>query len=163
MLNGNSVAGGGAGMMEALVCHPLGMLGLSLKAGIERQQRLVDTIKVRMQLSKRARAPGVSLSIERKPPSLSCLLSFDQVKRRGFLKTGAEIVKRETPLGLYKGLGAVVTGIVPKMAIRFTSFEFYKKLLANKETGNVAGQATFVGKVEDPDIAFQRHHFLWGK
>ncbi|KAH0536816.1 Mitochondrial succinate-fumarate transporter [Glutinoglossum americanum] len=66
------------------------------------------------------------------------------VKRRGFLKTGAEIVKRETPLGLYKGLGAVVTGIVPKMAIRFTSFEFYKKLLANKETGNVAGQATFV-------------------
>ncbi|KAI9773622.1 MAG: Mitochondrial succinate-fumarate transporter [Geoglossum simile] len=102
----NLIAGGGAGMMEALVCHPL------------------DTIKVRMQLSKRARAPGV--------------------KRRGFLKTGAEIVRRETPLGLYKGLGAVVTGIVPKMAIRFTSFEFYKKLLANKETGKVAGQSTFV-------------------
>ena len=29
--------------------------------------------------------------------------------------TGREIVKRETPLGLYKGLGAVLTGIVPKM------------------------------------------------
>jgi solute carrier family 25 citrate transporter 1 len=26
-------------------------------------------------------------------------------------------------MGLYKGLGAVVTGIVPKMAIRFASFE----------------------------------------
>jgi solute carrier family 25 (mitochondrial citrate transporter), member 1 len=76
------------------------------------------------------------------------------VKRRGFLKTGAEIVKRETPLGLYKGLGAVLTGIVPKMAIRFTSFEFYKKLLANKETGTVAGQATFVGKIEDLDISY---------
>ncbi|CAI4218033.1 unnamed protein product [Parascedosporium putredinis] len=76
----NLVAGGGAGMMEALVCHPL------------------DTIKVRMQLSKRARAPG---------------------------------------------LGAVLTGIVPKMAIRFTSFEAYKQFLADKETGRVSGKATF--------------------
>lgn len=91
-------------MMEALVCHPL------------------DTIKVRMQLSRRARAPGT--------------------KPRGFLTTGAEIVKRETPLGLYKGLGAVVTGIVPKMAIRFTSYEWYKQLLARKD-GTVSGQATF--------------------
>ncbi len=78
-----------------------------------------------MQLSRRARAPGA--------------------KKRGFIKTGAEIVKRETPLGLYKGLGAVVTGIVPKMAIRFTSFESYKRLLANKETGIISGQATFLG------------------
>ena len=54
-------------------------------------------------------------------------------------------MKRETPLALYKGLGAVVTGIVPKMAIRFSSFEAYKKLLANKETGAVSGQATFLG------------------
>jgi len=92
--------------MEALVCHPL------------------DTIKVRMQLSRRGRQPGMP--------------------KRGFLRTGAEIVKRETPLGLYKGLGAVMTGIVPKMAIRFTSFEAYKQLLANKETGSVSGQATFL-------------------
>lgn len=73
-------------------------------------------------------------------------LTSSQVKKRGFLKTGAEIVKRETPLGLYKGLGAVVTGIVPKMAIRFTSFEAYKKAMANKETGVVSGQATFLGE-----------------
>ncbi|KAK1762571.1 mitochondrial carrier domain-containing protein [Phialemonium atrogriseum] len=102
----NLIAGGGAGMMEALVCHPL------------------DTIKVRMQLSRRGRKPGMP--------------------KRGFLRTGAEIVKRETPLGLYKGLGAVLTGIVPKMAIRFTSFESYKQLLANKETGAVTGKATFL-------------------
>lgn len=100
----NLIAGGGAGMMEALACHPL------------------DTIKVRMQLSRRARAPGAP--------------------RRGFLKTGSEIIKRETPLGLYKGLGAVLTGIVPKMAIRFTSYEWYKQMLANSE-GMVTGQATF--------------------
>ncbi|RYP75464.1 hypothetical protein DL771_002349 [Monosporascus sp. 5C6A] len=101
----NLIAGGGAGMMEALVCHPL------------------DTIKVRMQLSRRARQPGAP--------------------KRGFLKTGSEIVRKETPLGLYKGLGAVLTGIVPKMAIRFTSFEAYKQLLADQSTGVVSGTGTF--------------------
>ncbi|KAH8898334.1 mitochondrial carrier [Thozetella sp. PMI_491] len=102
----NLIAGGGAGMMEALACHPL------------------DTIKVRMQLSRRGRVPGMP--------------------KRGFLRTGAEIVRKETPLALYKGLGAVLTGIVPKMAIRFTSFESYKQFLADKETGLVSGQATFL-------------------
>lgn len=62
-----------------------------------------------------------------------------------FLRTGAEIIKRETPLGLYKGLGAVVTGIVPKMAIRFTSFEWYKGLAAHQQTGVVSGRGTFFG------------------
>ncbi|KAM6488456.1 mitochondrial carrier [Trichoderma sp. SZMC 28011] len=102
----NLIAGGGAGMMEALACHPL------------------DTIKVRMQLSRRARMPGAP--------------------RRGFIKTGVEVVKKETPLALYKGLGAVLTGIVPKMAIRFTSFEWYKQLLADKTTGTVSGRGTFL-------------------
>ncbi|KAI2470348.1 mitochondrial carrier [Annulohypoxylon bovei var. microspora] len=102
----NLIAGGGAGMMEALACHPL------------------DTIKVRMQLSRRARQPGAP--------------------KRGFVRTGTEIVKRETPLGLYKGLGAVLTGIVPKMAIRFTSFEAYKQMLADAETQTVSGRGTFL-------------------
>ena len=65
--------------------------------------------------------------------------------KRGFVKTGAAIVRKETPLGLYKGLGAVLTGIVPKMAIRFTSFEAYKQLLADDSTGVVSGKATFAG------------------
>ena len=89
--------------MEALVCHPL------------------DTIKVRMQLSRRSRQPGA--------------------KRRGFLKTGMEIAKKETPLGLYKGLGAVLTGIVPKMACRFTSYEWYKQLLS--KDGRVSTASNF--------------------
>src|SRR5690349_14215177 len=76
-----------------------------------------------MQLSRRGRQPGMP--------------------KRGFVATGAGIVRKETPLGLYKGLGAVLTGIVPKMAIRFTSFEWYKQLLANKETGVLSGQALF--------------------
>ncbi|KAH0024521.1 hypothetical protein KCU82_g22421, partial [Aureobasidium melanogenum] len=100
----NLIAGGGAGMMEALVCHPL------------------DTIKVRMQLSKRSQRGGA---------------------RRGFIQTGVQIVKRETPLALYKGLGAVLTGIVPKMAIRFTSYEWYKQALAS-ESGEITSRATFL-------------------
>ena len=92
----------------------------------------LDTIKVRMQLSRRARAPGA--------------------KRIGFIGTGVNIVKRETPLGLYKGLGAVLTGIVPKMAIRFTSYEWYKQLLAD-EAGNVSGKATFLCMCSTADMA----------
>jgi len=44
--------------MEALACHPLGMSDQSIfMSGTD---LLEDTIKVRMQLSRRARAPGVS-------------------------------------------------------------------------------------------------------
>lgn len=60
------------------------------------------------------------------------------------MTTGAEIVRRETALGLYKGLGAVLGGIIPKMAIRFTSYESYKSALADKETGQVTSKATFL-------------------
>ena len=71
-------------------------------------------------------------------------------KRRGFITTGKEIIKRETPLGLYKGLGAVVTGIVPKMAIRFTSYDWYKQALSFNTAGAASGQATFFGKIPFP-------------
>jgi hypothetical protein len=48
-------------MMEALVCHPLGMAIIQMVSSSESQaNNLADTIKVRMQLSRRARAPGVS-------------------------------------------------------------------------------------------------------
>jgi solute carrier family 25 (mitochondrial citrate transporter), member 1 len=55
------------------------------------------------------------------------------------------IMRRETPLALYKGLGAVLSGIVPKMAIRFASFETYKGWLANPETGKTAVGNIFLG------------------
>ncbi|WVQ79239.1 hypothetical protein IAT38_001335 [Cryptococcus sp. DSM 104549] len=104
-LSTHLIAGGIAGLSEALVCHPL------------------DTIKVRMQLSKSRKAKGL--------------------KPLGFFATGRQIAARETPLGLYKGLGAVVSGIVPKMAIRFASFEVYKGWLANPD-GTISGKATFL-------------------
>ncbi|KAI0034842.1 mitochondrial carrier domain-containing protein [Vararia minispora EC-137] len=100
------VAGGMAGAAEALCCQPL------------------DTIKVRMQLSRSGNAPGT--------------------KPRGFLATGGMIVRRETPLALYKGLGAVLAGIVPKMAIRFASFETYRGWLADKSTGKTSTGNIFI-------------------
>lgn len=71
-------------------------------------------------------------------------LTINQVKALGFIGTGQAIVKKETALGLYKGLGAVLTGIIPKMAIRFTSYEWYKQLLA--KDGQTSPGGTFVGK-----------------
>ena len=72
-------------------------------------------------------------------------MTHSQTKPRGFLATGVLIVKRETPLALYKGLGAVLSGIVPKMAIRFASFETYKGWLADKDTGKTAVGNIFLG------------------
>lgn len=99
------VAGGTAGLFEALCCHPL------------------DTVKVRMQLYKKS---------GQKPP--------------GFIKTGMNIVHKETFLSLYKGLGAVVLGIVPKMGIRFQSYEFYRSLLKD-DKGVVSTGGTFLAGV----------------
>jgi solute carrier family 25 citrate transporter 1 len=43
--------------------------------------------------------------------------------------TAKRIIQREGIVALYKGLTAVYTGIIPKMAIRFVSFEYYKEVL----------------------------------
>ncbi|KAJ2666969.1 Mitochondrial succinate-fumarate transporter [Coemansia sp. RSA 1199] len=101
------LAGGAAGLVEAMCCHPL------------------DTIKVRMQLRNSRR------------------LAPDAAIPKSFLGVGQRIVQREGVFALYKGLGAVVTGIVPKMAIRFSSFEAYKSWLANPHTGKVSTLGVF--------------------
>ncbi|ORY93818.1 mitochondrial carrier domain-containing protein [Syncephalastrum racemosum] len=83
----------------------------------------LDTIKVRMQLAKNAYRSASG-------------------KRLGFLGVGVRIVKNESFWALYKGLGAVIAGIVPKMAIRFSSFEAYKGALAD-ENGHVSRTGVF--------------------
>jgi solute carrier family 25 citrate transporter 1 len=57
--------------------------------------------------------------------------------------TAKRIVQREGFFALYKGLTAVYTGIVPKMAIRFVSFEQYKDLLADYTPLGRSTSATF--------------------
>ncbi|CCE61808.1 hypothetical protein TPHA_0B01350 [Tetrapisispora phaffii CBS 4417] len=105
----NLVAGGTAGLFEALCCHPL------------------DTIKVRMQIHKK--------------------ISLGNIKNPGFLKTGSNIYRNEGFIALYKGLGAVVIGIIPKMAIRFSSYEQYRSLLTDKSTGKLSTGNTFIAGV----------------
>lgn len=56
--------------------------------------------------------------------------------------TARRIISREGPLALYKGLTAVYTGIIPKMAIRFVSFEYYRDVLGEWYGKNVTGQPT---------------------
>ena len=68
-----------------------------------------------------------------------------QPKRQTFINVGVQIVQKEGFLSLYKGLGAVVSGIVPKMAIRFSSFEYFKEQMADKKTGQVSAMGNFMG------------------
>ena len=95
-----------------------------------------------MQLSRSGRHPGVRTILR---VSIIPTLTKVQTKPRGVFATGAYIVRRETPLALYKGLGAVLSGIVPKMGIRFASFETYKGWLADKKTGKTNVGGIFVG------------------
>ena len=67
-------------------------------------------------------------------------------------------MRRETPLALYKGLGAVLSGIVPKMAIRFASFETYQGWLADKETGKTSVGNIFLGL--SPALSLRRSFLL---
>ncbi|RKO92564.1 mitochondrial carrier domain-containing protein, partial [Blyttiomyces helicus] len=67
-----------------------------------------------------------------------------QPKRQNFISVGMDIARKEGVFSLYKGLGAVVSGIVPKMSIRFWSFNYFKDQLADKETGKVGNAQTFL-------------------
>eukprot|EP00121_Abeoforma_whisleri_P017181 Awhi_evm1s15750 len=67
----------------------------------------LDTIKTRLQLQKTVG------------------------RSRGIIATTSNIIKVEGYFALYKGLSAVFTGIVPKMAIRYSSFEKFKEMCRN--------------------------------
>ncbi|KAL1614343.1 Mitochondrial succinate-fumarate transporter [Diplodia seriata] len=53
--------------------------------------------------------------------------SISSTTRNGFIGTFSRVARTEGPLALYKGFDAVVVGMGPKMAVRFASFEAYKK------------------------------------
>eukprot|EP00658_Telonema_sp_P-2_P049131 TRINITY_DN3735_c0_g2_i1.p1 TRINITY_DN3735_c0_g2~~TRINITY_DN3735_c0_g2_i1.p1 ORF type:complete len:313 (-),score=70.35 TRINITY_DN3735_c0_g2_i1:263-1201(-) len=64
----------------------------------------------------------------------------------GPITTAVQMVKKGGVTSLYKGLTAVQCGIVPKMAIRFSSFEQYKLLLADKD-GKVSTMRTLTAGI----------------
>ncbi|KAJ3060655.1 hypothetical protein HDU98_003409 [Podochytrium sp. JEL0797] len=115
------LAGGVGGMCEALVCHPL------------------DTIKVRLQLRGERASQTASLSG-------AAAKAAKAKAKANFIQIGRQIVEKEGFFSLYKGLGAVLGGIIPKMAIRFSSFEYFKELLAKGNTGVTSSYGIFMGE-----------------
>jgi solute carrier family 25 (mitochondrial citrate transporter), member 1 len=61
----------------------------------------------------------------------------------GPIGTATRIIKREGFLALYKGLTAVYMGIIPKMAIRFVSFEQFREIGTAMNGGQLTTSITF--------------------
>ncbi|KAL7430359.1 hypothetical protein ACHAXM_002158 [Skeletonema potamos] len=94
----------------------------------------LDTIKTRMQLRRQ--------TTNRK--------SVQKIATLGPFGTARRIIQREGPLALYKGLTAVYTGIVPKMAIRFVSFEYYRDVMGGWYNTFYSGATTTI----PPQVTF---------
>lgn len=56
-------------------------------------------------------------------------------------------IYRQAPMAFYRGLGAVLLGIVPKMAIRFTSFETYKTILKRPDKKALTSGRLILGRL----------------
>ena len=148
------VAGGAAGLVESSCCHPLDTIKTRMQ--LRRQATSVEKVVVKMRDSMMEPALRLKHSLQepmgRFTPATEpgmARMSTTAGTHTTVIKTGGahphagttvaplgpigtakRIVQREGFLALYKGLTAVYTGIIPKMAIRFLSFEQYKELLA---------------------------------
>jgi solute carrier family 25 citrate transporter 1 len=148
------VAGGMAGLVESSCCHPLDTIKTRMQ--LRRQTTSVEKVVVKMRDSLMEPAlrikhslqepagrlataePGMARMSTAAGPAVTEAVRFGgkttvapgtTVAPLGPIGTAQRIVQREGFLALYKGLTAVYTGIVPKMAIRFLSFEQYKIVL----------------------------------
>ena len=149
------LAGGAAGFVESSCCHPLDTIKTRMQ--LRRQTTSVEKVVVKMRDSLMEPALRLKHSLQEPAgrfvataePGLARMTTaagpaLTQVVRSGGKTPGAaaapviaplgpigtaqRIIQREGFLALYKGLSAVYTGIIPKMAIRFLSFEQYKEL-----------------------------------
>jgi solute carrier family 25 citrate transporter 1 len=92
--------------------------------------------------------PGLRIGAASAPASEAVVIKPIQ-QPKGLVKAGIgpigtaqRIIQREGFMALYKGLTAVYTGIIPKMAIRFVSFEQYREWLQHA-TGDKGSGVTF--------------------
>ena len=144
------VAGGTAGLVESSICHPLDTIKTRMQ--LRRQQSTMQAVRARSSLHE----PGFSTRAmsSMAEPRLSVLHSGSGVHEPGIQRipvgqqqgklptrapivtaslgpigTARRIIQREGFFSLYKGLSAVYTGIIPKMAVRFLTFEQYREAL----------------------------------
>ena len=92
----------------------------------------LDTIKTRVQL-----ANSVVAARER-----------SSHRRSGAMLVATKLVQSEGFFALYSGLSAVMAGIVPKMAVRFSSFDIFKGWLGDREGRNKGGPVRYFVKHE---------------
>lgn len=131
------VAGGAAGLVESSICHPLDTIKTRMQ--LRRQQSTIEAVRARSSLhepgmTRRAMSSLVEPKMTPLHSSLSepggLKIARPPVKASlGPIGTARRIIQREGFFSLYKGLTAVYMGIIPKMAIRFLSFEQYREKL----------------------------------
>jgi Mitochondrial carrier protein len=165
------IAGGCAGLVESSICHPLDTIKTRMqlrKNSVDTSKIRNSLVEPALRLKHSMQEPFL-----RPEPSLSgagqATLLKPNLHEPGFLApraghaqivikptsrgtvqatlgpwgTAKRIIQREGFFALYKGLTAVYTGIIPKMAIRFLSFEQYKDILANYTPMGRSTSATF--------------------
>lgn len=146
------LAGGCAGLVESSVCHPLDTIKTRMQ--LRRQTTSVEKVVVKMRNS--MMEPALRMQHSLKDPVLKTVGEVGAIHDPGLhlgqqatktatnvtmhprtvqapigpIGTARRIIEREGFSALYKGLTAVYTGIIPKMAIRFLSFEQYREALA---------------------------------
>lgn len=147
------LAGGAAGLVESSVCHPLDTIKtrMQLRRQTTSVAKAVDharhslmepALRLKHSLAEPKVAttagpvtaePGLRMTaasatagtatVHVKPTNVGVVTA-----PLGPIGTAKRIVQREGFTALYKGLTAVYTGIIPKMAIRFVSFEQYREI-----------------------------------
>lgn len=141
-------AGGIAGCCEALSCHPLDTIKVRLQLQGERQNKIKQSIArssvQAANLSGNAAVLQQQNTLNSVKQTAAAAAAAAPKKPGNFVTVGYNIMKNEGFLSLYKGLGAVVTGIVPKMAIRFSSFEYYKGWFTDPATNVTSNYGNFV-------------------
>lgn len=131
------IAGGTAGFVEASVCHPLDTIKTRMQ--LRRQQSTIQAVRARSSMMEPGMTRSMSSLAEPKFTTLtSSIETQSQAATRtmrqqtttatlGPIGTARRIIEREGFFSLYKGLTAVYCGIIPKMAIRFVTFEQYRE------------------------------------
>ena len=103
-----AVAGGVSGLVARFATHPF------------------DTLKTQMQVAGAVGGGDVPSSSRGGPASTSASASAS-ARHRGALETARALVRREGPLGFYRGFGAVVAGIPFASAAYFGGYEAAKR------------------------------------
>ena len=158
------IAGGCAGLVESSICHPLDTVKTVMQLQNNNLKEDLNGSTKNQPLSSSSASSSTRRKSKSMRESYSASSSSHRIKKRGLstaitrrmasvgggigygygpLATAHSIVQKDGFLALYRGLTAVYTGIVPKMAIRFLTFEQYKDWLSSYTPLGRSTSATF--------------------